>query len=86
MRRLWSSDLGLAAIVQPIAAQQQPHHCERQPGLGVAHYAVGITLTEASDDIQGETTVTARFKQDGLEGRGARSDVWTLIEAKFDSR
>jgi aminopeptidase N len=55
--------IALALCVAPLAAQQQ--HYQRQPGLEVEHYVFGITLTDASDEIQGETTVTTRFMRDG---------------------
>jgi aminopeptidase N len=56
--------IAVAVCVAPLTAQQQ--HYQRQPGLEVEHYVFGITLTDASDDIQGETTVTARFTRDGV--------------------
>jgi aminopeptidase N len=38
----------------------------RQPGVSVQHYVFGITLSDATDEIVGETTVTIRFTKDGL--------------------
>src|SRR5215475_3122476 len=38
----------------------------RQPGVKVEHYAFALELTDASDEIRGETTVTIRFTKDGL--------------------
>ena len=38
----------------------------RQPGVDVQHYAFRVTLSDDSDAIRGETTVTVRFVQDGL--------------------
>jgi aminopeptidase N len=60
--------IALAAVVSTQASPltAQAHHYQRQPGLEVAHYVFGITLTDASDDVQGETTVTARFIREGV--------------------
>jgi aminopeptidase N len=38
----------------------------RQPGIKVEHYAFALELTDANDEIRGETTVTIRFTKDGL--------------------
>jgi len=78
MRRLLSIVLGLSAILSPAAAQQQ--HYQRQPGLDVEHYVFGITLTDASDDIQGETTVTVRFARDGM------TSFWLDLAAAADGK
>ena len=64
MRTVFSVCLGLTVCVTSLAAQQQ--HYQRQPGLEVAHYVFGITLTDANDDVAGETTVTARFTRAGM--------------------
>jgi aminopeptidase N len=39
---------------------------ERQPGVDVQHYVFRVTLSDDSDEIAGETTVTVRFLKDGL--------------------
>ena len=38
----------------------------RQPGVHVEHYAFALELSDASDEIRGEATVTIRFTKDGL--------------------
>ena len=38
----------------------------RQSGIDVQHYQFRVTLTDESDEIAGETTVTVRFLKDGL--------------------
>ena len=38
----------------------------RQPGVDARHYVFRIALTDTSDEIFGETTVEARFVQDGV--------------------
>lgn len=64
MRRSISMWLGVTMSVSRLAAPQQ--HYQRQPGLEIAHYVFGVTLTDANDDIAGETTVTTRFTRAGL--------------------
>jgi aminopeptidase N len=39
---------------------------QRQPGVDVQHYVFRVTLSDDSDEIAGETTVTVRFVKDGL--------------------
>src|SRR5215204_4080139 len=38
----------------------------RQPGVHIEHYAFALELSDASDEIRGEATVTIRFTKDGL--------------------
>jgi aminopeptidase N len=38
----------------------------RQPGIDVQHYVFRITLSDASDEIAGETTVRVRIAQEGV--------------------
>jgi len=38
----------------------------RQPGVHVEHYVFALELSDASDEIRGEATVTIRFTKDGL--------------------
>ncbi len=61
-----SLKLFLAAILvaAPLCAQQQ--HYQRQPGIDVLHYRFGVVLSDATDEIVGETTVIVRFTRDGL--------------------
>ena len=40
---------------------------QRQPGVDVQHYIFRVTLSDESDEIAGETSVTVRFVQDGLK-------------------
>jgi aminopeptidase N len=39
---------------------------QRQPGVDVQHYVFRISLKDANNEIDGETTVTVRFVKDGL--------------------
>ena len=39
---------------------------QRQPGVDVQHYVFRVNLSDESDEIAGETTVTVRFLKDGL--------------------
>jgi aminopeptidase N len=39
---------------------------QRQPAVDVQHYVFRVTLSDESDEIAGETTVTVRFLKDGL--------------------
>src|SRR5689334_14950483 len=38
----------------------------RQPGIDVQHYIFLIALSDDTDEIAGETTVTIRFVKDGV--------------------
>src|SRR4051794_27130073 len=38
----------------------------RQPGIDVQHYVFRVTLSDDTDEIEGETTVTVRFVQEGV--------------------
>ncbi len=38
----------------------------RQPGIDVLHYAFRLTLSDASDEIVGETTITVKFTRDSV--------------------
>jgi aminopeptidase N len=64
MRGARSVVVALAVAATALEAQQ-PHY-QRQPGIDVQHYAFGVTLSDSTDEIAGETTVTIRFTQDGL--------------------
>src|SRR5690349_4572526 len=51
--------LGLCALLH---ADQYP----RQPGIDVQHYVFHVTLSDDTDEIEGETTITVRFVQEGI--------------------
>jgi aminopeptidase N len=51
--------LGLCAALH---ADQYP----RQPGIDVQHYVFRVTLSDDTDEIEGETTVTVRFVRDNI--------------------
>src|SRR5436309_10810734 len=38
----------------------------RQPGIDVQHYVFRVTLSDDTDEIAGETTVTVRFVKEGV--------------------
>src|SRR5215207_4694283 len=38
----------------------------RQPGIDAIHYAFRLTLSDTSNDIAGETTMTVKFLRDGV--------------------
>src|SRR4051794_1315290 len=38
----------------------------RQPGIDVQHYVFRVSLSDDSDEISGETTITIRFVKDGV--------------------
>ena len=38
----------------------------RQPSIDVQHYVFRVELSDTSDEIAGETTVSVRFLKDGL--------------------
>ncbi len=52
------------AIAPPSAGTLDTY--PRQPGVDVQHYAFALELTDSSDEIRGEATVTIRFTKDGL--------------------
>jgi aminopeptidase N len=39
---------------------------QRQPAIDVQHYVFRVELRDANDEIAGETTISVRFKQDGI--------------------
>lgn len=55
-----------AATFAAASLHAQPAHYQRQPGIDVQHYSFGVTLTDSTDEIAGETTVTIRFTRGGL--------------------
>lgn len=63
MRPLAATLARYALVALPVGAVDT---YPRQPGVQVEHYAFALELTDASDEIRGETTVTIRFTKDGL--------------------
>lgn len=63
MRQLVPLVLALAVSATPPAARDT---YVRQPGVNVQHYAFALTLSDSTDEIVGESTVTIRFTRDGL--------------------
>src|SRR5947209_18582117 len=59
MKTLLLVGLGVCALLQ---ADTYP----RQPGVDVQHYVFRVTLSDDTDQIAGETTVTVRFVQPGV--------------------
>lgn len=59
-----TSRLALAFLLIPavLSADTYP----RQPGIDVIHYAFRLALTDASNEIAGEATVTVKFLRDGV--------------------
>ena len=53
----------MALVALPLGALDTYPH---QPGVKVEHYVFALELTDASDEIRGEATVTIRFTKDGL--------------------
>ena len=64
MRLLTLLVLGVGLIAAP-AARRDTY--PRQPGIDVQHYRFALTLTDSTDEIRGEATVTIRFTRDGLQ-------------------
>ena len=63
LRKLVLVTVGLAASVAPLSARDT---YPRQPGVKPQHYVFALTLSDSTDEIIGETTVTMRFTEDGL--------------------
>src|ERR1041384_2960706 len=58
----------------------------RQPGIDVQHYVFRVTLSDDTDLIAGETTVTVRFVKDGVTQVGldlAASMTVSEVSAPF---
>ena len=64
MRSPFRTLLALTLIGAPLAAQQ-PHYL-RQPDVDVQHYSFGVTLSDSTDEVVGETTVTIWFTRAGV--------------------
>jgi aminopeptidase N len=52
----------LLALAVALHADQYP----RQPGIDVQHYIFRVTLSDDTDEIEGETTIKVRFVQEGV--------------------
>ncbi len=53
----------LSVLAAPLAAQQ---HYQRQSGVDVQHYLWAVTLSDSSDEISGDATITVKFTEAGL--------------------
>ena len=58
----------LAAGILLAAAGARADTYPRQPDVDVVHYAFAISLSDATDEIQGEAVVDLRFTRDGATG------------------
>jgi len=63
MRPLGATLVRYALVALPVGALDT---YPRQPGVDVEHYVFALELSDASDEIRGEATVTIRFTKDGL--------------------
>ena len=63
MRPLAATLARYALVALPVGAMDT---YPRQPGVHVEHYAFALELSDASEEIRGEATVTIRFTKDGL--------------------
>ena len=73
--------LAIVLFLASVACAQVPTNTARytQPGVDVLHYAFSLTLSDSTNQIQGETTIRFTRADD-------RQSVWfDLIEAKNDS-
>ncbi len=64
MRLLSSLLLGAGLVATTTASTRDTY--PRQPGVDVDHYRFALTLTDSSDAINGEATITIRFTKAGL--------------------
>lgn len=62
MRRFALAALAPLVLATGLAADTYP----RQPGVDALHYVFRLGLTDASNEITGEATVTVRFLRDGV--------------------
>ncbi len=63
--RLFSSLLLGAGLITATTGTGRDTY-PRQPGVDVDHYRFALTLSDSTDAIRGEATVTVRFTRDGL--------------------
>ena len=61
------TDVSLAIALALPALSARADTYPRQPGVDVARYSFRLTLSDATDVIEGEATVDFRVLQDGLE-------------------
>ncbi len=64
MRLLSSLLLGASLIATSTGTARDTY--PRQPGVDVDHYRFALTLSDSTDAIRGEATVSVRFTRDGL--------------------
>lgn len=64
MRLLSCLFLGLGLVATTTGAARDTY--PRQPGVDVDHYRFALTLSDSTDAIRGEATVSVRFNRDGL--------------------
>ena len=62
MSRLWPA-AALVAALSPLSAKDT---YPRQAGVSPQHYIFALTLSDATDEIDGTSTITIRFTKDGL--------------------
>jgi len=83
--------LAAGTVAGPASADTYP----RQPGVDVDHYAFDLTLSDATDAIQGEATVRVHVLEDGLStlildlvqrSEGAPDRGMTVSEVSEDGR
>jgi aminopeptidase N len=55
----------IALLLVPLPAE--PDTYPRQPGVDALHYEFDLTLTDASDVIEGKATIELRFVQEGVQ-------------------
>lgn len=58
--------LRLTALLLLVPALAGADTYPRQPGIDALHYAFRLGLTDASNEITGETTITVKFLRDGV--------------------
>ncbi|MBM3808745.1 MAG: M1 family metallopeptidase, partial [Acidimicrobiia bacterium] len=58
--------LRIAALLLLVPALLSADTYPRQPGIDVLHYVFRLGLTDTSDEITGEATVTVKFLRDGV--------------------
>src|SRR5208283_1328763 len=66
--------------VSLFAALAQADHYPRQPGIDAQHYVFRVTLSDDTDEIEGEATVSLRFV-----GGGA-GDFWLDLASPRDAK
>jgi hypothetical protein len=59
--------VSLVALLAAWPFRARADHYPRQPGIDAQHYAFRVTLSDDTDEIEGETTVSLRFVS-GVDG------------------